>query len=404
MPASKYIPYFKANFKNAAGFAELNKVKLIRGGKAYFDQVLLLINQATESIHLQTYIFSDDETGRLVADALKTAAKRNVKVYLLTDGYASQELPAVFIEQLKAAGIHFRFFEPVFKSRNYYFGRRLHHKVFVTDSRFAIVGGLNIADRYNDLPEMPAWLDFALYAEGEIAKELCVLCWKTWNGYPKKMGITPCEKKQLLFDFANEEKSLIRMRRNDWVRRKNEISATYIEMFTNARSHITILCSYFLPGKLIRGLLKKAAKRGVKIKVITAGPSDVMISKHAERWLYDWLLRNNIELYEYQPTVLHAKVAVCDDELLTIGSYNINNISAYASIELNLDVRNTAIAAEMEHTLELIIQNDCVAITKEQLTHTKNIFIQFVRWCSYQVIRIIFFLMTFYFKQSNDPA
>jgi cardiolipin synthase A/B len=363
-----------------------------------------LINQASESIHLQTYVFSHDETGRRIADALKAAVKRNVKVHLLADGYASQELPGTFVTELKNAGIHFRFFEPVFKSSNYYFGRRLHHKVFVADARFAIVGGLNIADRYNDLPGSPAWLDFALYSEGDIAKTLCVLCWKTWNGYPKKMGLTPCEKQQLLFDFAPAEKSFIRMRRNDWVRGKNEISATYIEMFSNAVSHITILCSYFLPGKIIRSLLKKAARRGVKIKVITAGPSDVMIAKHAERWLYDWLLRNNIELYEYQPTVLHAKVAVCDDEWLTIGSYNINNISAYASIELNLDVRNKTTAAEMEHTLQLIVQNDCVAITKEQLIRNKNIFLRFVRWCSYQFIRIVFYLMTFYFKEQNDPS
>ena len=102
------------------------------------------------------------------------------------------------------------------------------------------------------------------------------------------------------------------MRRNDWVRGKNEISATYSEMFRNARSHITILCSYFLPGKLIRGLLSNAAKRGVKIKVVIAGSSDIMLAKYAERWMYDWLLRNKIELYEYQPAILNAKVAVCE--------------------------------------------------------------------------------------------
>jgi cardiolipin synthase A/B len=404
MAAPKNIPVLLPATKKSAGYTEMNRVTLIRGGEAYFEKMVSLINQASESIHLQTYVFSHDETGRRIADALKAAVKRNVKVHLLADGYASQELPGTFVTELKNAGIHFRFFEPVFKSSNYYFGRRLHHKVFVADARFAIVGGLNIADRYNDLPGSPAWLDFALYSEGDIAKTLCVLCWKTWNGYPKKMGLTPCEKQQLLFDFAPAEKSFIRMRRNDWVRGKNEISATYIEMFSNAVSHITILCSYFLPGKIIRSLLKKAARRGVKIKVITAGPSDVMIAKHAERWLYDWLLRNNIELYEYQPTVLHAKVAVCDGEWFTIGSYNINNISAYASIELNLDVRNKTTAAEMEHTLQLIVQNDCVAITKEQLIRNKNIFLRFVRWCSYQFIRIVFYLMTFYFKEQNDPS
>lgn len=385
--------------KNAGTYSIQNKVKVIYGGKEYFDLLLSMINAATESIHLQTYIYDDDATGLLVADALKAAAKREVEVHLLTDGYASQHLSKKFIDGLAEAGVHFRFFEPLLKSHHYYFGRRLHQKVFVADGKYAIVGGRNIADRYNDLPGSTAWLDFALYAAGEVATELCVLCWKTWNGFPVKMDITPCEKKQLVFSFSEYETTSIRVRRNDWVRRKNEISATYIEMLRQSQSHITILCSYFLPGKIIRRLLKHAAKRGVKITVITAGPSDVILAKNAERWLYDWLLRNNIKLYEYQPAILHAKVAVCDGEWLTIGSYNINNISAYASIELNLDVRNATLAASLDQTMETIIKKDCVAITSEGHIHTKNIFKQFIRWGSYQFIRIAFYVLTFYFKQ-----
>ncbi len=384
---------------NLAGYSSYNKIKLIRGGKPYFDLLLQLIDQAEETIHLQTYIFDDDETGNLVAEALKAAARRKVTVHLLADGYASQVMSKHFIAAMKDAGISFRFFEPFFKSKNYYFGRRLHHKVFVADTKFALVGGINITNSYNDMPGDPAWLDFALYAEGKIAIDLCVLCWKTWNSFPVKMGITPCEEKKPDFNLKDEEISRVSMRRNDWVRRKNEISATYIEMFRHARWGITIMCSYFLPGKTIRRLLKNAAKRGVKIKVITAGPSDVLVSKYAERWMYDWLLRNKIELYEYQPAVLHAKVAVCDSEWLTIGSYNLNNISTYASIELNVDVRNTDFASETERTLESIIQKDCIAITKEKHVHSKNIFKQFIRWASYQFIRVVFYMITFYFKR-----
>ena len=380
-------------------FKTQNRIKLIRGGKEYFDVLLELINKATDSIHLQTYIYDDDETGRQVADALIAAAKRNVDVYLLADGYASQVMAQNFINELKASGVHFRFFEPVFRSKYFYFGRRMHHKVFVADTKYALVGGINITNRYNDMPEKPAWLDFALYAEGEIARDLCVLCWKTWNGFPLKMGLTPCEEKQLVFDFIKEETSQVRMRRNDWVWRKNEITATYREMFGNARSHITIICSYFLPGKSIRRLLRLASKRGVKIKIVTAGQSDVMLAKHAERWMYDWLLRNKIELYEFQPAVLHAKVAVCDGDWLTIGSYNINDISAYASIELNLDVHHADFASEVEQKLEAIIQTECVHITKEKHVRTKNIFKQFIRWFSYEFIRLGLYMLTFYYKQ-----
>lgn len=382
-------------------FTTQNKSKIINGGRDYFELLVHLINTATETIHLQTYIFDDDETGVLVADALKNAVKRKVQVYLMTDGYASQVMSGKFIAELREAGIHFRFFEPIFKSRYFYFGRRMHHKIFVADAKHTLVGGMNITNRYNDLPGKPAWLDYALYTEGEIAKDICVLCWKTWNGFPIKMGIMPCEKLNLIFNFPATETCKIRMRRNDWVRNKNEISKTYIEMFSNAQSHITIMCSYFLPGKLIRTALKQATKRGVKIKVITAGPSDIMMAKYAERWLYDWLLRHKIELYEYQPTVLHAKVAVCDGQWFTIGSYNLNDISAYASIELNLDVQNAQLATEMEQTLKNIIVTDCVPAGKMAYSKQGNIFKQFIRWCSYTSIRIVFHLFTFYYTQKK---
>lgn len=316
----------------------------------------------------------------------------------MADGYASQVMSKSFIDELKSAGIHFRFFEPLFKSRGFYFGRRMHHKVVVADAKYAMVGGVNISDRYNDMPGHPAWLDFALHVEGEVVKELCVLCWKSWKGYPINMGITPCEEKQPRFNINPEERSEVRMRRNDWVRRKNQISSTYVEILRSARFEVTILCSYFLPSGFIRRQMVNAIKRGVTIRVIAAGVSDVKVAKNAERWLYDWLLRNGIELYEYQKNVLHGKMAVCDDQWVTVGSYNINNISAYASIELNLDVRDTSFAKKTRQTLQEIIEKDCERITFEKHLYTKNIFKQFIRWLSYQFVRAVFYLFTFYFR------
>src|SRR4029077_14448258 len=114
-------------------------------------------------IQLQVYIYDNDETGKKITEALKTAAKRNVQVFLLVDGFASQHLSRGFIRELKDAGIHFRFFEPLFRSRHSYFGRRLHHKVVVVDNREAMVGGINISNHYNDMPGQAGWLDFALY-------------------------------------------------------------------------------------------------------------------------------------------------------------------------------------------------------------------------------------------------
>lgn len=383
------------------GYTSQNRAELVRGGKPYFDRLLRIIEAARESIHLQTYIYDDDHTGRLVVAALKEAVKRKVKVYLLADGYASRGMSRGFIHDLREAGIHFRFFNPLFRSRYFYFGRRLHHKVAVADAKYAITGGMNITDRYNDMPGRPAWLDFALYTEGEAARQLCIICWQTWNNYPPSMGPAPCEQTGVSFTIPQEEACEISVRRNDWVRKKNEISATYINMFRSSRSHISILCSYFLPGRVIRRQLVYAARRGVRVKVITAGISDVMLSKYAERYLYSWLLRNNIELYEYQPGVLHGKIAVCDDQWLTIGSYNINDISAYASIELNMNVRHAGLAKEAGNALQQIADRDCIRITKEYHNRTKNLFRQFGQWFSYEFIRAALFLFTFYFKRKS---
>ena len=391
----------KKTKKSINDYSPNNSIKLVRGGKEYFDLLLKLIEQAKDTIHLQTYIFDDDDTGVAIADALKQAADRKVEVYLLADGYASQVMSKKFRKELEAAGIHFRFFDPVFKSKYFYFGRRLHQKVFVSDTRYALVSGINITNRYNDRPGYPAWLDFGVFVEGDIAKEICVLCWKTWKGFPARMGLTPCEEQSLKFEIDPEKSSLVRIRRNDWVRAKTQISRSYNEMLRNAKSHVIILSSYFLPGDVIKLNLTRAVKKGVKIKIILAGLSDVKVAKYAERYIYDWLLKNNIEIYEYQGTVLHGKLSVCDSEWMTIGSYNINNISAYASIELNLDIRNPSFTKEVENILEGLIQKNCVRITETSFKKSSNIFNRFMRWMSYEFIRLAFYLFTFYFRQKS---
>ncbi len=376
-----------------------NKIKLIKSGMPYFDLLLKIISEANESIHIQTYIFSEDKTGKSIVNALKIAASRKVKIYLLVDGYASKDLSEIFIENLKNENIEFRFFNPLFKNNNFYFGRRLHHKMIVVDSKYAVVGGMNIADRYNDCQEIKAWLDFAVFLEGPIANELNILCWKTWNGF--KVNKTIYAEKNIPFEFKENEISSCRIRRNDWVRSKNEISTTYKQILETAEKEITIICSYFIPGSKAKKLLKFAINKGVNIRLILASQSDVRIAKSAERWMYDWLLRKNVEIYEYQPNVLHAKMCVFDEKFVTIGSYNINNISAYASIELNIDIKNENFAKEVTHTLNKIIKDDCIEITKDFQLKNSSIFKRFYYWASYKIYRISFFLFTFYFKKQE---
>ncbi|MEP7267825.1 MAG: phospholipase D-like domain-containing protein [Saprospiraceae bacterium] len=389
----------KRFFQKNSNQYKKNKVTIIYKGAAFFERMAWLIDQAIEFIHIQTYIFDDDFTGRMILNKLKKAAARGVKVYLMVDGYASQKLNADTICSIKANGIHFKYFNRIFKSKNLYFGRRLHHKIIVVDYTKSLIGGLNITNRYNDLPDQPGWLDFAVEIEGPAAKDLCILCWKTWHGFLQNKGATPCElyTSQSVFDGG----AYARIIRNDWIQGKTEISKVYHRILIKSQQKVIILGSYFLPSKSLRVLLSKAAARGVKIQIITAGRSDVIIAKYAERWLYDWILRNNIQLYEYQDNILHGKIAVCDQKWFTLGSYNINGLSAKASLEANVEIRNERLAAELTQYLEQLIEYSCLEITPKFLHKNTYIWSQFARWISYELLRILLYLFTFYFQKEK---
>jgi len=374
-----------------------NTVKLVRGGQDYFDSLETMIVAAKHSIHVQVYIFDEDETGKRIARALIEASVRGVKVYILVDGYASKNLSKDFIDNFLRTGISFRRFEPILKSKSFYFGRRLHHKVVVTDGLYCLVAGLNISDRYNDIAETKAWLDWALYAEGEVATTLARVCVRRYKARLPNTE-TPVNHTPLKI-FEVDRDCAVRVRINDWVDRKREITNSYLEMFKKASSQIIIMSPYFLPGELIRRRIRQAVSRGVRIRVIQAGISDIGMSKYAERYLYRWLFKNKVEIFEYQKTVLHGKIAVCDGQWMTVGSYNLNNLSAYVSIELNLDVNNPRFAKKVERHLQEIIETDCVQITEEVYNKRTNVLVHVLQKTSYNLLRMVLFLFTFYFKQ-----
>lgn len=390
----------KRKIKN--NFSHNNVIRLVRGGKDYFDSLEHLIDNAKTTLHFQTYIFDADETGTRIANALLKAASRNVSIKLLLDGYASKSLRDDFIKKLTDAGIEFRWFDPLFGSSKFYFGRRLHHKVIVADHQRALIGGINISNRYNDINNVPAWLDFGAYTEGQAAFTLHQICEKIWDRKNLKKYFSKKETKLNERGLATNTSSFVRVRRNDWVRGKNDISKTYLEMLNTAKSDLTIMSSYFLPGRLFRLRMKAAVKRGVKIRVILAGVSDIKLSGYAARYLYNWMLKNNFEIFEYKKTVLHAKVAVCDSAWATIGSYNVNNLSALASIELNLDIKDKAFVNEVEKVIMEIVNNDCEQVTKEAYEKRKSVWGLIASWGSYTIARILLFFFTYNLKREKE--
>ncbi len=396
LPKFEKLPFFKKGISNKAMSAQkkiisdTKNISLVHSGEDYFSRLERIILQSKTEIHLQTYIFDYDATGKKIISALKVAASRNVKIYILIDGFGSYSFPKVVINELKKTGITIRFFSPFFSVNSLYIGRRLHHKVLISDAKTALIGGINIADKYHGTEKKSPWLDYAIEINDEnISESLQKLC---RDLFFKNRII---RRKEIKSVFENSAKTTIKVLQNDWLKRKNEVFKAYINKISTAQKEIIIVSSYFLPGKKLAKTLKKASQKGVKIKLILSGISDIPMARRASCHLYSKLLGYNIELYEWKKSVLHGKIAVIDSNWTTIGSFNLNNLSSYASIEMNVGIDSTEFAQEyLIHLHEVIAQ--CDEITLETLKINYGLTSKLANWFSYWTTRTIEIIVTYF--------
>ena len=153
------------------------------------------------------------------------------------------------------------------------------------------------------------------------------------------------------------------------------------------------MASYFLPGRNERKLLKNASQRGVDITIVLAAESDAPVFDKATRFLYDFILGSRIKIYEYLPSNLHAKVAVVDGVWSTVGSYNINHVSDYGSVEINVGILDEPFARNFEEIIFNIIRTDCREVTIEEYRRRRTWYYRFTGWISYQAIRLAMRIM-----------
>jgi cardiolipin synthase len=376
-------------------------IELLRSGENFFAACEKVIDEAKSYIHFQTYIVDDDETGRRITDALIRAADRGVRVYFLLDAYGGSSFSKSLIAKVEKAGILFRMFSPQLITRGFQLSLRLHHKVLLIDGEIAIIGGMNIADRYHGKDKIIAWLDFAILIKGPECAHVLFILKKLWN----KAFISRNERSQerVHIPIEYDENVKVKVLQNNWARNKIEILKSYRSALKHAQDHMIIFGSYFLPGRNERRLLRNASRRGVNIKIVLAAESDAPVFKRATNFLYDFILRNNIAIYEYLPSNLHAKVATVDGNWYTIGSYNMNHLSDYGSIEMNADILDTGFAGKFEQLLQDIIEKDCRKVTFADYIRRKTWLFQLTDWFSYQMIRILMRLMFAHAPKKSKP-
>jgi cardiolipin synthase A/B len=372
-------------------YSEGHFVELLQSGEPFFAANIELIDHARHFIHLQTYIVDEDETGLRIIDALIRAAARGVRVYLLLDAYGTKYLSGELVTRIENAGILFRFFSPNFTTKGFQLSLRLHHKVLLADGEVAIIGGMNFADRYHGTSGKKAWLDFAVLIKGPECVHVNSILKKLWN----KPLLPKTERSaEMVHNVRLYENNIsLRVIQNNWYRNKIEILKSYRSAFKHSQDRMIIFASYFLPGRLERKLLRIASSRGVDIRIVLAAESDAPIFKRATGFLYDYILRNNIRIYEYLPSNLHAKIATVDGKWCTIGSYNLNHVSDYGSVEMNVEVEDAGFTERFEKILMKIIRKDCRQVTFEDYLRRKTWFTQFSGWLSYQMIRLLMRIM-----------
>lgn len=308
-------------------------------GREAFAAMLESIGSAKRTIRLESYICTDCELTRRFRTALLDAIGRGVEVWVLLDAFGSVELGGAFWEPLVKAGGRFRWFNPIaLKSITY----RNHRKMLACDDEVAFIGGFNLSADYDGDGVTSGWRDLGLRLCGPIVKELA----DSFDLMFSKAGV-----RHRFWQQLRPRRSETVTAGREWTLllnipsfRRRMITRTLVQDLDGAGS-VRIMAAYFLPPWRIRMSLLRLARSGVRVQLILAGRSDVRLAQLAGQRLYEGFMRAGVEIYEYQPQILHAKLVLIDD-VVYAGSCNLDLRSLNFNYELMVRLEDPRLAGE----------------------------------------------------------
>lgn len=301
---------------------------LLDGGGQAYPRMLLAIEQARVSIHLEVYAFAPTGVGARFIEALGSAAGRGVRVQVQIDGWGSARGGLAVAAALRASGCAVRIYNRMLAILIGRFGRD-HRKILLVDDEVAFLGGINIGDENVDQGVKLAWADLAL----EIRGPQCAHLGAMTRG-----------------DFRPSVDSALRLflcgLGGGWRLRRR-----YLRAFAIARRRVYIAHGYFLPDRGIVRAIIAAASRGVEVRLLLPGRCDVPFARAATRSLYRSLLKAGVVIHEWDESVLHAKVATVDGRRLLVGSFNLDPLSL-ANQETLVEATDTHLVEQVEAWIE----------------------------------------------------
>jgi cardiolipin synthase len=307
-------------------------------GDRALTEMLAAIAAAQRSVQLEMYMFAPSPVADSFTNALVEACRRGVRVQVLLDAFGSMPLPDHYWEEFRKVGGQIRRFNPSGLKR---FGIRDHRKILVCDDLWAFVGGANIAAEYRGDGVVSGWRDLGLKMHGPLARELAAASDEMFARAHLQHKLFSRLRRspwQLTVPFSGGEILMTGPGRN------NTIKLALSRDLRHAQC-VDIVCAYFLPPRRILRQMGILARHGVKVRLILPGRSDVFLSHLAAQSFYHRLLRAGVEVYEYQPQILHAKMFLIDD-IVYVGSSNLDSRSLNINYELMLRLPEPGLAAE----------------------------------------------------------
>ena len=327
-------------------------LRWLRTGREYFPAMLKATGAARKSIRLETYVYTNGQLGRQFLEALLAATCRGVRVRVLVDAVGSWFLPADFFIPLVAAGAEVRRFNPLHLWR---FCVRDHRKLLVCDDSTIFIGGFNIADEYDGDGITCGWCDLGVSCEHPI------LAAQFAAAFDELFALADFHRKPLLRLRAFKHKRKFRPNSTGKLllsqpgRGASPFQAALYYDLAKARD-VRIMSAYFLPTRRLWRDLLRVARRGGRVQLILAGQSDVLVSQLAGRSLYRRLMKAGVEIYEYQPQILHAKLVLSDGTVYA-GSSNLDIRSLNLNYELMLRLEDETAAYEAREIFERLLKH-----------------------------------------------
>ena len=333
-------------------------LELLRGGKEAFPAMLAAIRGARRRVLLETYILRSDAVGERFAEALCERATAGVRCCLIYDSFGSFGISERFLSRLRAAGVQVVEYSPIAPWRHRWgITRRDHQKILVVDDEVAFVGGINLSTDYIPQPEGQGWFDLHVRIEGSVVGDLARLFRRTWGRAGGPTFRDPVVDPE---SDAPGAGALVQVIENHGLRQRGRMHHSYRYAIRAATRSVDIMNAYFIPVRGLRRALKQAAERGVDVRVVVPGASDVAIVHFASRYLYKRLLKQGVRIFEYPDRMMHAKVAVIDRTWSTIGSYNLDVRSMFHNLEAGVLVLDEGFASDLDREFE-----DLVAVSHE---------------------------------------